>query len=158
MGVEVEVCIRIALDHLPEVLDTLQGIHNAQRIGQHKPPDTDVAEGVHHLIDIERRFLHAVRPVLEVEVHGHLLLPGVLHRRDNVLDMFFGCLLQLLLTMAQRAFRQEVHGLTATRIYPVDALPAVDESQHLHPAEHIHLRSIAANHTDGFLLTFRHLC
>ena len=106
MGVEVEMCIWIALHHLTEVLDTLQGIHNTQRVGQHKPPDADVAEGVHHLIDIERRFLHTVRPVLEVEVHGHLFLTGVLHRLDDVLDMLLGRFLQLLLTMTQRAFRQ----------------------------------------------------
>ena len=36
MGMEVEMYIRIALLHLTEVLDDLQGIHHTQRVGQHE--------------------------------------------------------------------------------------------------------------------------
>ena len=66
MGMEVEMGIGIALDHLAKILNALQGIHNTQRVRQHKTADTTVAEGIHELIDIEGRILHTVRPVLKV--------------------------------------------------------------------------------------------
>ena len=79
MCMKVKVGIRIALDHLPEVLDTLQGIHNTKRIGQHKPADTDVAKRIHQIIDIRRRILHAVRPVFKIEVHSESLTTGIFY-------------------------------------------------------------------------------
>ena len=60
MGVEIEVDIGIALDHLAEILDALEGVHDTQGVGQHEAADATVAEGVHQLIDILERVLHAV--------------------------------------------------------------------------------------------------
>ena len=158
VGVEVEVGVGITLDHLAEVLDTLQGIHDAQRVGQHKATDADVTECVHQLIDIQRRVLHAVRPVFEIEVHGEPFLTGIFHLTDDVVDMFLGGLLQLSHTMAQRAFRQEVDGLRATACHPVDTLSAIHESEDLHTVEFVDLLCVAADHADGLLLPFRDTC
>ena len=54
MRMKIEMGIRIALDHLTEVLNTLQGIHDSQRIWEHEPPDTTVTELIHQMIDIRR--------------------------------------------------------------------------------------------------------
>ena len=101
VGVEVEVGIGIALEHLAEVLDTLQGIHDAQRIGQHKTTDADVAKHIHRLIYILRRVLHTIRPVLEVEVHDQPLATGVFHLTTDILHMLLGRLAQLFPTMPE---------------------------------------------------------
>ena len=154
MGVEVEVGIGITLDHFTEVLDTLQGVHDTQCVGQHESTDTAVAEGIHQLIDIEGRILHAVRPVLEVEVDGEALLTGILHLTEDIVDMGLGCLLQLFLTMAQGALRQEVDGLTATTEDPVNTLSAIHEAEYLDMFEFVDLRRITADHADGLFLAF----
>ena len=39
VGVEVEMDLRIALHHLTEILHHLQGIHHAQRVGEHETGD-----------------------------------------------------------------------------------------------------------------------
>ena len=43
MGMEVEMRIRIALQHLAEILDTLQRVHDTQSIGQHEASDSHIA-------------------------------------------------------------------------------------------------------------------
>ena len=73
VSVEVEVCIGIALQHLTEVLDALQRIHDTQRVGQHKAANTDVAESIHQRIDIRWRLLHAVAPVFEIQIYSDAL-------------------------------------------------------------------------------------
>ena len=158
MGVEVEVGIGITLDHLTEVLDALQGVHDTQRVGQHETTDAAVAEGIHELIDIEGRVLHAVRPVLEVEVDGESLLAGILHLTEDIVDMGLWRLLQLFLTMAQGAFRQEVDGLAATTLDPIDTLSAIHEAEHLDMFELVDLLRITADHADGLFLTFGNAC
>ena len=95
MGVEVEVGIGIALDHLAEILDALQGIHDAKGIRQHEAADADVAKGIHQLVDVEGRILHAVRPILEVKIDGESFRAGVLHLATDIIDMLLGFLLQL---------------------------------------------------------------
>ena len=92
MGVEIKVGIRIALHHLAEVLDTLQGVHDAQGIGQHKPADADIAESVHHIVDIRGRILHTIRPVLEIKIDCQTFPSGVLHLMDDILEMLLRCL------------------------------------------------------------------
>ena len=70
VGMEVEVQIGIALHHLAEILNHLQGIHDAKSVGQHEALHLGGAQGVHHLIDILGRVLHAIAPVLEIEING----------------------------------------------------------------------------------------
>ena len=156
MGVEVEMGIGITLDHLTEVLDTLEGVHDAEGVGEHETADADVAEFVHHLIDIGRRLLHTVGPVLEIEVDGHALAAGIVDGLTDIVDMFLGGLVKLFLTMAERAFGKEVDGLGPTGMDPVDALAAVDESKHLYTFEAVDPGGIAADHADSFLLTLGH--
>ena len=154
VGMEVEVGIGITLDHLTEVFDALQGVHDTERVGQHEATDATVAEGIHELIDIEGRVFHAVRPVFEVEIDGESLLTGIVYLTEDILDMGLGRLLQLFLTMAQRAFRQEVDGLAATTPDPIDTLAAVHETEYFDMFEFVDLLRIAADHADGLFLTF----
>ena len=63
VSVEVEVYIGVSLHHLAHVVDDLQGVHDAQRVGQHKTANIVVNKSIHQLEDIRRRVLHAVRPV-----------------------------------------------------------------------------------------------
>ena len=156
VGMEIEVGVGIAFHHLPEVLDALQGIHDAQSVRQHKAPDAAVAEGIHQLIDIEGRILHAVRPVLQVEVHRDTLLAGILHLLTDILDMFFRCLLELLGAVFQRTLCQQVHRLAATVGYPVDALSTIHKPEHFHALQLVDLLCIATDHADCLLLAFRH--
>ena len=68
VGMEVEVQIGIALHHLAEILYHLQRVHDTQRVGQHKAFHIGGAQCIHHLIDIFGRVLHAVAPVLEIDI------------------------------------------------------------------------------------------
>ena len=58
--------------------------------------------------------------------------------------------------MAQRAFRQQVDGLSPTADHPIYALTAIDETQHLHTIGLIDLGRITADHAYGLLLALRH--
>ena len=68
VGMEVEMQIGITLHHLAEILYHLQRVHDTQRIGQHKAFHIGGAQCIHHLIDIFGRVLHAVAPILEIEI------------------------------------------------------------------------------------------
>ena len=158
MGVEIEMGIRIALHHLAEVLDTLQGIHDAQGIGQHKPADADIAEPIHHIVDIRGRILHTIRPVFQIEIDCQAFPASVLHLMDDILEMLLRCLVKLFLAMAQRALGQKVDSLTTTGFHPVYTLAAINESQHLYPIQHVYLAGITAYHTDSLFLTIGDAC
>ena len=67
--------------------------------------------------------------------------------------MLLGRLLQLFLTMAQRAFCQEVDGFTATAEHPVGTLAAIHEPQHLDTLELVDLLRIAADHAHRLFLS-----
>ena len=106
MGMEVKVGIGIALDHLAEILYTLQGVHDAKRVGEHKSTNTDVTELVHQVIDIRGRVFHTVTPVLQIEVHSEPLLSCIPHLLDDVVNMLLRCLVKLLLAVAKRSLCQ----------------------------------------------------
>ena len=152
VGVEVEVGVGIALHHLTEILYHLQGVHDTKSVGQHEATDTRVDESIHHLVNIIRGVLHAVRPVFQVEVHADTQLTGVCHRLADVGDMLAGHLAQLLAAMLQRAFGQQVQGLAATVGNPVYTLMPVDEAENLYFLEAVNLTGITADHLDGLFL------
>ena len=49
---EVEVQVGIALLHLAEILDDLERVEYAQRVGQHEAADTDAGNAVHEAEDV----------------------------------------------------------------------------------------------------------
>ena len=158
MGMEVEVRIGIAAQHLTEELDDLQGVHDAQRVGQHEAAHGCIDERIHELIDVLGRVLHAARPVFQVQVHADALVVGLAQRGLNVGNMSLGRLAQLLATVPQRALSQQVEGLAAGTLHPLHRLSVVDEAQHLDPVEHSHLVGIAAYHPDGLFFAFADAC
>ena len=72
--------------------------------------------------------------------------------------MGFGGFLQLFLTMAQRAFCQEVDGLSPTTMNPIDTQSAIHEAEHLYMFEFVDLFRIAADHAYSLFLAFRDAC
>ena len=137
MGMEVEVRIGITLQHFAEVLDTLQRVHDTQGIGQHKASDTHIAQRIHQLVNVGGRLVHTVAPILQIQVNGNAFFVGITHLAMDILYVLVGCFLQLLGTMLQRAFGQQIHGFTTALSSPVDAFAAIDKAQHLYPFESI---------------------
>ena len=115
-------------------------------------------ETVHQLIDVLRRILHAVRPVLQIEVDADALAGSIFQLLTNVADMLFGSLVKLLRAVFQRALRQQVHHTPTTIVNPIYRLSAVDESKHLYPIQTSYLAGIATYLGDCFALTFRDAC
>ena len=77
MGMEIEMRLRIALHHLAEILDDLQGIHHTQGIRQHETLDIRCHQLVHQLIDVFGRILHTVRPVFQIQIHADALAGSI---------------------------------------------------------------------------------
>ena len=135
MRMEIEVSMRIALHHLPHIFDDLQRIQHTQCIRQHIPFDIRVHQCIHHLEDILRRIFHPVAPVFQINIHLHILLIGIIHYANNILDMFFRGLSQLTCAMLQRTFAQKINDAAAGSMYPVYRRMPVYETQHLHPGQ-----------------------
>ena len=154
VGVEVEVHIGVAFDHLAHVLDALQGVHDAEGIGEHEAADGGLRERVHELIDIVEGIAHARAPVFEIYVDEHALLVGILHALQDVGDVLLGGLAQLLDAMFTGTFHQHVDHASATRTNPVDGEMSVDKPEHLHPIQAADALGIAANHAHGVFLAF----
>ena len=92
---EIEMHLRITLDHLAEELDDLQWIHHSQGVGQHEAFDPSLggAEGgycIHQLIDIVRRILHAIGPVLQIEINAKTLAGSIDQFTQDIIDMLIG--------------------------------------------------------------------
>ena len=150
--------MRIALHHLPHIFDDLQRIQHTQCIRQHIPFDIRVHQCIHHLEDILRRIFHPVTPVFQVNVHLHILLIGIIHYANNILDMFFRGLSQLTCAMLQRTFAQKINDAAAGSVYPVYRRMPVYETQHLHPGQQITPRRPVTYHLDCVELTVRNPC
>ena len=104
------------------------------------------------MIDIRGRILHAIRPILQIQVHGDAFAAGIFHLAADVLDMLIGGLLELLGAMLQRAFRQQVQRLTSTFGNPVHTLAVIHEAEHLYPIQLVDLLCITADHLYGLFL------
>ena len=153
---EVEMRVRIAFHHFPHEFNDLQRVQHPQRIGQHIPLYVGPDQCVHQLKHIFGRIFHAVAPVLQVDVHLHVLHVCVVHHCQNIFDMFFGQLLQLAGAMLQRAFAQQVNDAAAGSVYPVHRRMPVYEPEHFHPRQHIAAGGPVAYHFHRIELPFRH--
>ena len=72
--------------------------------------------------------------------------------------MLVGRFAELLAAVLQRALGKQVDDLTAAVSYPVDALVAVGEAQHLDTLQTVNLLGVAADHADGILLAVADTC
>ena len=98
---EVEMAVGITLYHLTHIFHTLQGVHDAERVGQQETFYARVAQHVHHLIHILNRIAHARTPVLKIEVHIESLLLRIFERSEYAFKMLLRRFLQLLGTMLE---------------------------------------------------------
>ena len=127
---EIEVKLRVAVDHLLAIGIGIGGIEDAQRIGQHETADGQVAEGIDKLEDIFGRVLDAVRPVLQINVHPDAAPRRLFDHATDVGQMLLGRPAELLGHVLVGAFAEEVHHAAACRLDPVQRDRPVDETEH----------------------------
>ena len=149
--VEVEVRIGIPLHHLAHILDDLQGIEYAQRAA-----DRTAAEGIHQLVHIVGRFLHAAAPVLQVKVRLQALRLGIVHHAKDVGNVLVRRLLQLVTAMLQRAFAQQVDDTATGGANPVNGFMPVHEAQHLDTGQEPAAFRPVADDFHGVVLSLGH--
>ena len=154
VGMEVKMGMRIAFHHLAHKLNDLQRVQYAQRVRQHIAADIGLLQGVHQTEHIFRRIFHAVAPVFQIDIHYHILLVGVIHYGQNILDMLFGSLLQLVGAMLQRAFAQQIDDTATGRMYPVHRRVAIYKAKHFYSWQQITACRPVTNHFYGIKLSF----
>ena len=101
MRVKIKMGIRITLLHLPHIFYHLQRVQDSQCIGQHITSDACLLQAIHQLKHIFGRIFHSVTPVFQIYIHSDILFICVMYYVDNICDMFFGSLFQLLGAMFQ---------------------------------------------------------
>ena len=84
VSVKVETKIGIALAHLSQIFNTLQGVHDAERIGKHEAHDVRIEKRVHQPIDIVGRIFHAVAPILKIKIHFYVLSLGIFYCAQDI--------------------------------------------------------------------------
>ena len=135
VGMEVEMELGPELHHLTDEEARGLGVEDAQRVGQQEPVDGQIHEMVNHAPHIVRRVLHAVAPVLEIEVDIESLLNGHVNIVADVFPMFLRRLVELVLTMAQAALGEEVDDRSSGLFDPSDGGAVVNESENLDSGE-----------------------
>ena len=155
MGVKVETKGRIARRHLPADALRRPRIEDPQRIGAQKTFDRKIRKTLHHRMDVIRRVLHAVRPVLKIEIHPHAPIRGPQNLGPHVGKVLRGRTAKLLLAVATRTLGQQIHHAAARPPKPLDRDPSVDEAQRLDPVEMAPLARPLRNGPYGRLLAGR---
>ena len=157
VGVEVKMKVGVALAHLTQILHGRQRVEHAERVGQHEAPHVRPPERVdqrEHIV----RVLHAVGPVFQIDIDGDVLPAGVVHFAEDVGDVLFRRLLQLVFAVSARAFAEQVDDVPAARADPVDGGMVVHEAQHLHAVQQSVFRGPGADVAHGLVLAFRYPC
>ena len=85
---EVEMYIRIPLNHLAHKFNDLQWIQHAERVWQHETFYVVFRQDIKHSINILRRILHTVAPVFKIKIDIHVPGPGVIQSRNYVVNVF----------------------------------------------------------------------
>ncbi len=158
MGMEVEAARRIALHHLSHKAGKFHWIEDSECVGQHDAFYRHLAKLVHQSKNIVGTILHAVAPVLEIEIYGESFLTGIVYGLQDIVKMFLNGFVELFLTVFLRTFSKKIKDLTPTLCYPIYREIAVNEPEHFYPLEHTCLISIATYHLHGVLLVLRHSC
>ena len=135
MGMEVETARRIALHHLSHEAGKFHRIEDSECVGQHDAFYRHLAKLVHQGKDVIGTVLHAVAPVLEIDIDADALLLSIVNRATEIADVLLECLVQLAFTMLPAPFAKEVHALAAALHNPVHALRLIHKTEHLYPIE-----------------------
>ena len=147
--------LRIALLHLPHVLNHLERIQYPQCIGQHESLHRSGLQSIDQLKNVFRRMLHTATPILQIHIHQDALAMCIINGFLDIVDMLFRTLLQLLGTMLQRTFAQQVEYLTTSLTDPVHRCLSVHETKYLHFMQMIASSRPFANHADSLHFAFR---
>ena len=158
VGMEIEMKVGIAGNHLIDKDCGQLRVEDAERVGQHESLHAAVLEGIDQAIDIVGTVLHAVRPVLQIEVDIDVQLFRVVDAPTDVRHMFFEGLLQLELAMTLTALAEQVDVAASAVVNPIERGLAIDKPQHFNPVEHVALTSPSADALHSFLFPIRHTC
>ena len=156
VGMEIEMDGRITLHHSPAVFPCPRRIQDTQGVGQHDPFNGRVLQGVYQEEDVIRRIGHPIGPVLEVDIDLQAFGDGETDIPQDVVAVLLRGLPELGGHMAERAFGQEVHHLSAGRTDPVHGKAAVHEAERLHSAELPARGGPGADLAEGLMLTAGH--
>ena len=155
---KVEVQVGIASDHLAHEGSGLLRIEDAERVGQHETLHTAVLQRIDkskHIVDV---VLHAVRPVLQIEVDMDAQFVGIVDAAADVRHMLLEGLLQLEAAMPFAALAEQVDILASAVGNPIQRGLSVNKAKHLHTIQHASLTRPPADVGDGLLLAIGHTC
>ena len=158
MSVELETEVWESACHLTEESTRLHWSKHTEGIRQHETHDSTVLEGIYHVIDILRTVLHAIAPVLKVDVHLESLLMRIVDSLLDICNMLVRSTLELLCAMFLRTFGKEIYDRATAFRDPIDRTTAITESEYLYPIQHTRTLRIATNHLNGFLLALADTC
>ena len=155
---EVEMGIGISFHHFAHELHTLQGVHDAERVREQEALNPGLGEHVEHLVDVVRRVLHSVAPILKIQINVHTLLKRVVNSMLDIREMLVYGLVKLVCTMLERPFGKQVDDHSSAAAYPVYGQVTVNEAQHLYPIQFAYTLCVVAYHSDSILLAMRNTC
>ena len=153
---KIKLQVGITAGHLTHECGCQLRIEDAQRVGQHETLHTTILQRIHKAKHIVRAVLHAVRPILQIEVHANAQLLGIADALLDVRHMLLQRLLQLVLAMTLTTLAEQVDVAAFAVVDPVERSRAIHKSEHLHPVKHACLTSPSADTLHRFLLSVRH--
>ena len=74
-------------------------MHDAESIGKQETLNPGLGEHIEHLVDIFRRILHTIAPILKIEIYIHSLLKRVVNSVQDIREMFVDGLVKLVRAM-----------------------------------------------------------
>ena len=119
MCVEIKMDCRVTLHHTAAVLQSSVRIQNAQCIGQHHALYRHPLERIHQVKHVLGRALHAVAPVLKIDIHLHTAAHSVLNGAADIADMLIGRLAQLRGHVLEAALAEQVHHVASCPQNPI---------------------------------------
>ena len=84
VGVEIETCLGIVCHHLTDIVQSTHRIEHTKSVGKQETHYAQSLQPIHQPIDILRRFLYAVAPVLQIDVDLHTFLMRIGNDRLDV--------------------------------------------------------------------------
>ena len=156
MGVEVKVQVRPFFQHPAAELVCLVRIQDSKGIRKHKALHTLVLEPVYQERNVVPAVYHTVGPVLQVNIHNHILGMGVVNNLKYVVQVLLRRLAQLLCNVPQRPFAEDVHHLASAGRNPVHRQVAVHQAKYLNAVQEALLGRPGAYFGQGLLLAQRH--
>ena len=120
MGMEVKLQVGVAACHLTHEGGSQLWIENAQCVGQHETLHATILQCIDKAKHIVGTVLHAIRPILHIEIHADTQLIGIGNVLLDVSHMLFKRLLQLKAAMPFATLAEQVDILASAVVYPIE--------------------------------------